>query len=139
MGTYEKCGLKVFKLHYKHKHLNELSLIGKKVCVAYNPDNTSKCWLYESGTFLELTLIDSAFGNISFEEANNLIKSKQVQYKSYENIKIQGDLELISSIKTISSTTNADSHIDTKNIRNTREKEKNLLHKTFRTGGDNNE
>ena len=139
LGTYEKCGLKVFKLHYKHKHLNDLSLIGKKVCVAYNPDNTSKCWLYESGTFLELALIDSAFGNISFEEANNLIKNKQTQYKSCENIKIQGDLELISSIRAISSTANIKSHIDTKNIRNTREKEKKLSHRTLRTGGDNNE
>ena len=138
-GTYEKGGIKVFKLHYKYKHLNDLSLKGKKVCVAYNPEDTSKCWLYDSGDFLELTLIDTAFSNISFKEANNLMKNKQKQFKSFEGVKIQGDLDLISSINAISSSKNANSHIDTTNIRSTREKEKTKHHKTFRTGGDDNE
>ena len=69
---------------------------------------------------------------------DNDIKTAKIK-DGQQALKIQGDLELISSIRAISSTANIESHIDTKNIRNTREKERKLSHRTLRTGGDNNE
>lgn len=138
-GLFKRNGLEVFKLHYKRKGFNNRALEGGKAKVAYNPEDTSKVWLYEDGEFIEFSLIDTGFEGISFKNAGILMKRKQSQFKSCEPVKLQGDIDLISSIKAVSSSTTGDTHIDTKNVRKTREEEAAKAHKPIVVGGEDDD
>ena len=138
-GSFTRNGLKVFKLYYRRAGINERILGGGKVQVAFNPENTSNVWLYENGKFLEFSLIDNAYGEITFEQANELKKTKTYQFKEYEQTKIQGDLDLITSISIIKSSSTKTTSIDTSNVRNTRVQEISKNHKRIITKEDAND
>ena len=132
-------GIEIFKLHYKRKGFNNRALEGGKVKVAYNPEDTSNIYLYEDGDFTKFTLIDTVFDGISFKEANNMIKRKQNQFKNYETTKIQGDLDVISSINSVVSSSVVDTHINTTDVRKTREVEILKAHKKLIIEDENND
>ena len=132
-------GIEIFKLHYKRKGFNNRALEGGKVKVAYNPEDTSNIFLYEDGDFTKFTLIDTVFEGISFKEANNLIKRKQNQFKNYETTKIQGDLDVISSINSVVSSSVVETHINTTDVRKTRESEILKTHKKLIIEDENND
>ena len=66
-------------------------------------------------------------------------KTKTYQFKECEQTKIQGDLDLITSISIIKSSSTKTTSIDTSNVRNTRVQEISKNHKRIITKEDAND
>jgi hypothetical protein len=75
------------------------------VTISYNPDDCGKIWFKEKdGSFVEFTLIEKRFSNMTFDDVQN-IKEKQKQItKNAVQEQYQAKIDLMSFIETIAET-----------------------------------
>lgn len=71
MGRFDRNGLKVNKMRYRHENYTEQYLNGGEVTVAYNPDDVSYVWLLDNGAYIRFELIESRFKGMDLVEAQN--------------------------------------------------------------------
>ena len=118
-GNFTKYGLKVNRLRYHAEGYKEKYLQGGDVVVAYNPDNCNKVWVKEKdGSFVEFSLIESRFENMSLNEVFNLKEEQKLLVNNSLQESYQAKIELMRFIETIAE--KPKSNVKTKNVRDAR-------------------
>jgi hypothetical protein len=104
-GKFTRYGLKSNGLRYYADGYKEKFLNSENVTVSYNPDDCGKIWFKEKdGSFVEFTLIEKRFSNMTFDDVQN-IKEKQKQItKNAVQEQYQAKIDLMSFIETIAET-----------------------------------
>ena len=97
---------------------------GGKVTVAYDPDDISSVYLYESGLYTRFELILKVYDNLSLDEVMELQAQQQAAKKSAQPQKDQALIDLVASIETIASTRGHSGDVNLKGIRQTHKTEK---------------
>ena len=129
-GTFCRNGLKVNGMRYHNDTFNERYLSGNVVTVAYNSDDVSTVWLFENGQYIPFKLIEARFASATLDEVG-MMKQKQKQLvKAEAKNRNQAEVELAEHILNIANGTKR-KDTDTKNIRTTRNREKEYRHKDF--------
>ena len=123
-GTFKRDGLHVNRLRYRNYGFTERYLKGGECVVSYNPDNVSKVWLYENGTYTPFEIIETYFTDMDMEEVQALQEKKKQAERGVADIALQGSIDLSRDIERISSTI-LSPKIDIKNVRKHRKLEIN--------------
>ena len=125
-GKFTRRGLVVHKQRYRHCEgkFTERYLHGGKATVAYDPDDISSVYLYESGLYTRFELILKVYDNLSLDEVMELRAQQQEAKKSAQPQKDQALIDLVASIKTIASTRGHVGDVNLKDIRQTHKTEK---------------
>ena len=118
-AKFRRDGLIVNGLRYKNKSFKDEYLTKKKVIVAFDPNNVSKVYVIDNGSFIEFVLIESFFRDKTIEEVKGIKGHKKEIERGVEdiviseNIKLQKDIEaVISSVSPI--------NVSIKNVRRNR-------------------
>ena len=124
-GRFARDGLRVNRMRYVHTVGNYTNdyLVGRDVIVAYSPDNASRVWLVENGGFIEFRLIESRYKDMTIEAVQNLQNKTRQLIKKYEEVKLQGEIDLSNHIRNILQATDK-SEKNIAGIRENRQKEK---------------
>lgn len=132
-AKFSRKGLIVFGLRYncKEKNFTEEYLSKKEAVVAYNPDNTDKVYLFQSGKYIEFQLIESRFTGKTFDEVEEMLRGQREIVKSADYENLQGRIDLTSNLETIILGTSKNDNINLKNVRDYKDREKKKLHKDF--------
>lgn len=125
-GRFTRRGLVVHKQRYRHCEgkFTERYLTGGKVTVAYDPDDISCVYLYESGLYTKFELILKVYDNLSLDEVMELQAQQQAAKKSAQSQKDQALIDLVASIETIASARGHSGDVNLKGIRQTHKTEK---------------
>ena len=125
-GKFTRRGLVVHKQRYRHceGRFTERYLNGGKATVAYDPDDISSVYLYESGLYTRFELILKVYDNLSLDEVMELQAQQQAAKKSAQLQKDQALIDLVASIETIASTRGHSGDVNLKGIRQTHKTEK---------------
>ena len=125
-GKFTRRGLVVHKQRYRHCEgkFTERYLHGGKATVAYDPDDISSVYLYESGLYTRFELILKVYDNLSLDEVMELRAQQQEAKKSAQPQKDQALIDLVASIETIASTRGHVGDVNLKDIRQTHKTEK---------------
>ena len=125
-GKFTRRGLVVHKQRYRHCEgkFTERYLNGGKVTVAYDPDDISSVYLYESGLYTRFELILKVYDNLSLEEVMELQAQQQAAKKSAQPQKDQALIDLVASIETIANARGHSGDVNLKGIRQTHKTEK---------------
>lgn len=115
-GIFKRDGLYVNKLRYKNIDYTERYLKGGECVVAYNPDNVSKVWLFENGTYIPFEIIEIYFTDMGIEEVQELKEKKKQAERDVEDIALQGSIDLSRDIEIIANSVSA-KKVDIKNVR----------------------
>ena len=137
-GKFSRKGLIVNRLRYKSDGFTEYYLRGGTVAVAYNPDDVSFVWLYESGNYYRFELIEGRFEGSSVEEVAELKNMQRVLAKSMKAENLQAKIDLARHIEVIANTAKVGKDANIKRIRQTRVAEQRRTHIDFMKGGDIN-
>lgn len=130
-GKFDRNGLKVNKLRYKHDDYTEKYLIGGEVTAAYNPDDVSYVWLIESGEFIRFELIESRFKGKDLVSVQSFHNDKKQFINSFNEKNLQAQIELAEHIQTIASAAAKNGNTSVKEIRIHRQKEQSVTHRDF--------
>lgn len=132
-GKFSRNGLKVNKLRYKADGYTEQYLTGGTAIVAYDPENVGKVWLKEKdGSFVEFRLIEGRFGDMTINEAADVMKRRKSLVRDCGEEEERAKVELYDFVETVAAgkhkrgTTAA-----VKNIRKTRNSEIRKTHKSL--------
>lgn len=130
-GIFSRRGLKVKTFRYRNDDYKEAYLQGGKCLVAYNPDNISRVWLLEKGSYVEFRLIDEICVDQSFAEAEKFAANKKELIQSERQNQLQNKIELYAFIETIRDQARAENTVtvDLKKITKTRQKETEKRHR----------
>ena len=125
-GKFTRRRLVVHKQRYRHCEgkFTERYLNGGKVTVAYDPDDISSVYLYESGLYTRFELILKVYDNLSLEEVMELQAQQQAAKKSAQPQKDQALIDLVASIETIANARGHSGDVNLKGIRQTHKTEK---------------
>lgn len=125
-GRFTRRGLVVHKQRYRHCEgkFTERYLNGGRATVAYDPDDISSVYLYESGLYTRFELILKVYDNLSLDEVMELQAQQQVAKKSAQPQKDQALIDLVSSIETIANACGHIGDVNLKGIRQTHKTEK---------------
>ena len=125
-GKFTRRGLVVHKQRYRHCEgkFTERYLNGGKATVAYDPDDISSVYLYESGLYTRFELILKVYDNLSLEEVMELQSQQQAAKRSAQPQKDQALIDLVASIETIASTRGHSGDVNLRGIRQTHKTEK---------------
>ena len=125
-GRFTRRGLVVHKQRYRHCEgkFTERYLHGGKATVAYDPDDISSVYLYESGLYTRFELILKVYDNLSLEEVMELQSQQQAAKRSAQPQKDQALIDLVASIETIASARGHSGDVNLKGIRQTHKTEK---------------
>ena len=125
-GKFTRRGLVVHKQRYRHCEgkFTERYLNGGKVTVAYDPDDISFVYLFESGLYTRFELILKVYDNLSLDEVIELQIQQQAARKSAQPQKDQALIDLVASIETIANTRRHSGDVNLKGIRQTHKTEK---------------
>ena len=138
-GRFARNGLIVNKLRYKNDSFIEKYLTGGTATVAYDPDNVSYIWLIDSGSYIKFELIESRFEGESLNDVEALKSNCKNIINDCKKDNVQAQIELASFIETIANNVTNQSDVNVKDIRKTRQKERNKTHIDYMNGGDENE
>ena len=106
-GKFTRYGLKANGLRYFANGYKEKFLKGEDVIVSYNPKNCEKVWIKEkSGVFVEFTLIERRFSNMSLQKIQNIQKQQKQLVQSTAHNQYQAKIDLMNFIETIAENTN---------------------------------
>ena len=102
-GKFGRNGLRANGLRYVHctGNYTDRYLEGDEVTVAFSPDNVSRVWLVENGSFYEFRLIESRFKDMSILSVSELKEKTKVFIKGNEENKLQGQIDLSNHIRNI--------------------------------------
>ena len=125
-GKFTRRGLVVHKQRYRHCEgkFTERYLNGGKATVAYDPNDISSVYLYESGLYTRFELILKVYDNLSLEEVMELQSQQQAAKRSAQPQKDQALIDLVASIETIASTRGHSGDVNLRGIRQTHKTEK---------------
>ena len=125
-GAFTRRGLVVHKQRYRHCEgkFTERYLNGGRATVAYDPDDISSVYLYESGLYTRFELILKVYDNLSLDEVMELQAQQQTAKKSAQPQKDQALIDLVASIETIANTRGHTGDVNLKGIRQTHKTEK---------------
>lgn len=100
-GRFTRKGLVVNKMRYDADGFTEEYLNGGKCTVAFNPDDASKVWMFEEGTYTKFTLIEKKYQGMSVNEVHTQ-KKKQRQYVAgFREDALAAKVDLVQKINTI--------------------------------------
>ena len=100
-GRFTRKGLVVNKMRYDADGFTEEYLNGGKCTVAFNPDDASKVWMFEEGTYTKFTLIEKKYQGMSVNEVHTQ-KKKQRQYVAgFREDALAAKVDLAQKINTI--------------------------------------
>ena len=125
-GKFTRRGLVVHKQRYRHCEgkFTERYLNGGKATVAYDPDDISSVYLYESGLYTRFELILKVYDSLSLDEVMELQAQQQAAKKNAQPQKDQAFIDLVASIETIANTRGHSGDVNLKGIRQTHKTEK---------------
>lgn len=138
-GKFNRYGLNVNKLRYKHDKYTERYLSGDTVMVVYNPNNVSEVWLIENNKYIPFTLIESRFKDKSLSYVQNLQAKQKDIIKAASDTNLQAQIDLAEHIETISNATTKFKNTNIKNIRKSRKYEQDRSRVDFVKGGESND
>ena len=138
-GRFARNGLIVNKLRYKNDNFTERYLSCGTATVAYAPDDVSYVWLIEKDSYIKFELIESRFEgeNLDYVEAFKSTCKSLISDCKKDNV--QAQIELAGYIETIANNATNQGDVNIKDIRKTRQKERNRTHKDYLKSGDENE
>ena len=122
-GTFKRNGLIVHGLRYKNLKYTEQYLKGGTAVVAFNPNNVSKVWLFDKGSYDEFEIIESFFKDMDLENAQALQQKKSEIERSAEATALQGSIDLARELEVISKT-HSTANPSIKHVRENRKVEK---------------
>ena len=100
---FNRNGLLCNKLRYYADGFTERFLRGDKCVISYDPNDTSRIWLYENGNYIEFTLIDTMYDGISFNDVNTKIHQINEHLKSFEEETLEAKISLLNDLEVIGS------------------------------------
>ena len=102
-ATFTRKGLVCNKLRYYADGFTERFLRDDKCVVSYDPNDTSKIWLFEDGRYIEFTLIDTKYNGISFDDVNAQVYKIDKHLKSFKEDNIKAKITLMNDLEVIGS------------------------------------
>jgi hypothetical protein len=106
-GKFTRHGLKTNGLRYYADGYKERFLQGGDVIVSYAPQNCEKVWIKEkSGVFVEFTLIDRRFSNMTLDEVQNIQNQQKQLVQSTVYEQYQAKIDLMNFIETVATNSN---------------------------------
>ena len=106
-GKFTRFGLKVNNLRYYADGYKEQFLKSGVVIVSYDPENCNHVWIKEKGgSFVEFTLIERRFSNMSLDEIQDIQRQQKQLVQSTAHNQYQAKIDLINFIETIAENTN---------------------------------
>ena len=130
-ARFTRKGLMVNGLRYKHPNYIEEFLKGKEVVAAYNPENVAEVWVIENGSFVTFELIESRFEGKSLDDVSDMNQAKRQLVKNEEYQSLQAKIQLAEQIETIVGSKKRSNNVGLKNIRSTRQRERERYHIDF--------
>ena len=107
-GKFTRHGLKTNGLRYYADGYKEQFLKGEDVIVSYDPQNCEKVWIKEkSGVFVEFTLIERRFSNMSLDEIQNIQKQQKQLVQNTTREQYQSKIDLMNFIETVAENPNS--------------------------------
>lgn len=100
---FTRKGLICNKLRYYADGFTERFLRGDKCVTSFDPNNTSHIWLYENGEYVEFSLIDTKYAEISFEDVNAQFHQIDEHLMAFEEENTQAKITLMNDLEIISS------------------------------------
>ena len=101
-GNFTRRGLKANGLRYFADGYKEQFLRGGNVTVSYDPQNCSKVWIKEKdGSFVEFTLIEHRFSNMSLDEVQNIQNQQKQFVQNATQNQYQAKIDLMNFIETV--------------------------------------
>ena len=78
---------------------------GGNITVSYDPKNCSKVWIKEKdGSFVEFTLIEKRFFNMSLDEIQNIQNQQKQLVQNTMHEQYQAKIDMMNFIKTVAET-----------------------------------
>lgn len=130
-GRFSRYGLKVNGMRYHAEGYTEEYLKGGVVTVAYNPENVSRVWLLEDGTFQPFELIERRFDGKTLEDVEMLKAGCNEIIKNAASENLQARIDLAKHIQDISGRAGKSEDTKIKNVRTIRRKEQRKRHMDF--------
>lgn len=129
-GKFSRKGLIVNKMRYKNDGKADQYLEGKKVVVAYNPDDITFIWLYEDGNYTRFELIERRYKGKTLEQTEQMRAEKKKIIEAESKAQLQAEIDLVAHIQTLTDNCRKTSKVSTKDIRGNRKKEQMKTHKS---------
>lgn len=135
-AKFSRKGLIVLGLRYdcKERNFTEEYLSGKETVAAYNPDNTDIVYLLEKGRYIAFEIIESRFGNKTFDEVSKMMECQREIVKNAAVENLQGRIDLATSVETVIQSTEKQKELNLKGIRAARQRQKQKNHVDFMKG-----
>ena len=124
LGKFGRHGLTVNKLRYHCEGYTEQYLKGGEVVVSYDPDDVSCVWVVEQGEYTRFDLIPSRYKGKTLTDVGEMQTAQRDLMKTEETSQIQAEIDLARHIQTIANNALHTSATGIKNIRATRNVEK---------------
>lgn len=138
-GKFNRKGLVVNRLRYKHDGFTESYLNGGTVTVAYNPEDVSEVWLFEKGVYTPFTLIESRFCGMDMREVESIKESQKATVKAATADNMQAKIDLIGHIGVVADSAVNQGNTDIKGIRDNRKREQLKAHIDYVKGDTEND
>ncbi len=138
-GRFDRNGLKVNKMRYKHDRYTEKYLTGGNVTVAYNPDDVSYVWLIEDGSYIRFELIESRYKGKQLSGVQAIKSGQKSIVQSADTINIQARIDLAEHILTIAKNASGHGDISVKGIRDAKQRERYRSHIDYMKAGVDDE
>lgn len=138
-GRFSRQGLTVNKLRYHRDGLTEQYLSGGEVVVAYNPEDVTSVWLVKDGNYVEVTLIESRFHHKDLKQVQEMQSGQRSITRNVQRDHLQAQINLAQHIETIAESVRRNYDVQAKDIRDTRNKERNKQHRDYMTEGANHD
>ena len=127
-GVFKRTGLYVNKLHYHNDAYKELYLKGGQCEVAYDMDSIDHVWIIENGEYICFNLIENHFKGKNLQMVETMKEEQKYLVQKEKQSKLQAEIDLISSIKTITDLSLKEK-VSLKGLQKNKEKEKKATHK----------
>ena len=106
-GKFTRKGLLCNHLRYYADGYKEQFLRGGDVIVSYDPENCNHVWIKEKdGSFVEFTLIERRFSNMSLDEIQNIQKQQKQLVQNTTREQYQSKIDLMNFIETVAENPN---------------------------------
>lgn len=136
-GTFTRHGLKVNQLHYSNSKYTEYFLRGGTAIVTYNPDDVSFVWVCQNGLYGRFELIETRFRSMNLAAVESTQAAQKEIIKSEKANSLQAKIHLSEQISTIAGCVNSCGNIQTKAIRQTRNRAQRNTHVDYMKAGEN--
>lgn len=134
-GTFTRHGLKVNRLHYSNSRYTEYFLRGGTAIVTYNPDDVSFVWVCQDGSYDRFELIETRFSSMDLSAVAATQAAQKEIIKSAKEDYVQAKIHLSEQISAITGCANSCGNIQTKAIRQTRNRAQRNSHVDYMEAG----